>query len=141
MAALVVVLAAACGGGDKSTASVAAETRKLPACAGVRKPIMRPEELPKGLPLPPGTILTSAQTPFPGQLVLRGVIPAELGDAASFFRDELPGAGYEVGRGDSERGEVEALFTGEGLRGGWRVNAIARCPEAVGLVLVIVQQA
>jgi hypothetical protein len=112
----------------------------LPACAGTGRAIERPGELPDDLPLPPGTVLRSEQRPFPGQLIVRGVVPAGIDAAASFFEDELPDAGYELGRGDAEPGEREALFSGDGVRGGWRVNGIPECEEAVSLTLVVIRQ-
>jgi hypothetical protein len=70
--------------------------------------------------------------------VLSGIVPGDLADAKSFFGDRLGDAGYNEGQGESEPGEVEALFTGKGLRGGWRANAIPQCEGAVRLTLVFV---
>jgi hypothetical protein len=97
-------------------------------------------ELSADFPLPRGTAITSTATPYPGQLLVGAVIPAELADAAGFFGDELPAAGYEVGRGDAEQGESEAPFTGHGVRGKWKVNSMADCPGAVRLTLVLIEQ-
>jgi hypothetical protein len=111
----------------------------MPACARAGTGIDA-REVPAGFPLPPGTVVTQEQQPFEGQVVVRGFVPGELGAAADFFRGELPDAGYELGRGDAEPGEAESLFTGEGVRGGWRVNAIPNCAGAVRLLLVFVRQ-
>jgi hypothetical protein len=112
----------------------------MPACAKPEPKIEAPSDLPDDLPVPPGTVFTNAQRPFEGQLVLRGVVPGKLNSAANFFRDSLPDAGYELGVGDAEPGEAESLFTGAGVRGGWRVNAIPDCDGAVRLLLVLVRQ-
>jgi len=128
-------LAVGCGGAREESGPAP----DPPACAGAGTAIERPRGLPEDLPLPPGTVLRSQQRPFPGQLVVRGVVPASIEDAASFFVDELENAGYALGRGDAEPGEREALFTGHGFRGGWRVNAIPNC-EAVNLTLVVIRQ-
>jgi hypothetical protein len=136
MAGLLVPLA--CGGGDGLTNP--GQTPSVPSCANLGETVTRPDELPAGFPLPPGTAITSSATPYPGQLLIGGVIPAELGDAAGFFGSELPAAGYEVGRGDAEQGESEAPFTGNGVRGKWKVNSIADCPSAVRLTLVLIEQ-
>jgi hypothetical protein len=90
--------------------------------------------------LPPGTVITSSARPYPGQLVVAGVVPADLDGAADFFGDELPAHGFELGFGDSEQGEAEAPFTGHGVRGKWKVNDIADCPQAVTLTLVVIEQ-
>jgi hypothetical protein len=124
-----------CGGdGDpKRTAG------PLPPCAGVKKEIPRPPLLPDDFPLPPGTKLTHSRTPFEGQGVIEGAVPGGLEDSAAFFDDELEDAGYAAGRRDAEPGEVESLFTGKDLRGGWRVNTIPDCEGASKLTLVLIR--
>lgn len=140
VAAAVLALAGCGGNGDGRESAATGPTPPLPACAKAGRAIERPADLPGDLPLPPGTRLTAQQKPYAGQLIVRGFVPSELGQAASFFKNELQDAGFELGRGDSERGEEEALFTGDGLRGGWRVNSIPKCSGAVSLVLVLVKQ-
>jgi hypothetical protein len=85
-------------------------------------------------------VVTASSEPHSGQLVVGGLIPADLQDAASFFNDSLPAGGYRQGLGDSESNEAEAPFTGNGFRGKWKVNAIAGCPAAVVLTLVLIRQ-
>ena len=99
-----------------------------------------PAAFPSDFPLPPGTVITSAESPYESQLVLVGLIPADLQEAAAYFSDALPDRGYQVGIGDAEGVESEAPFTGNGFRGKWRVNGIADCP-AVRLTLVLIEQA
>jgi hypothetical protein len=129
-------LVAGCGGGDGDAERPAGP---LPACAGAKEEIPRPALLPEDFPLPPGTKLTTSRTPFEGQGVIEGAVPGGLDDAAAFFADELEDAGYAAGRRDSEPGEVESLFTGKSLRGGWRVNEIPDCKGASKLTLVLVR--
>lgn len=145
--ALVLLLAAfalsggACGGsGDGAGAGGLDDTpRTLPACANAGAGVSPPESFPTDFPLPSGTVLSSAESPFEGQLVLVGAIPGDLQDAAAFFNDALPGRGYQVGIGDAEGTESEAPFTGNGFRGKWRVNGIPDC-AAVKLTLVLIEQ-
>jgi hypothetical protein len=125
---------AGCGGGDGDASRTAGP---LPPCAGVEREIPRPVLLPDDFPLPPGTKLTASRTPFEGQGVIEGAVPGGLEDSAAFFGDELEDAGYAVGRGESEPGEMESLFTGKQLRGGWRVNEIPDCEGASKLTLVL----
>ncbi len=126
---------AGCGGGGESRRPAG----PLPPCAGAKKAIARPALLPQDFPLPPGTRLTASRTPFEGQGVIEGAVPGGLDDVADFFGDELEDAGYAAGRRDSEPGEVESLFTGEALRGGWRVNEIPNCDGASKLTLVLIR--
>jgi hypothetical protein len=125
---------AGCGGGDGGE-----RPTSLPACAVGEPAIARPAILPDGFPLPPGTKLTSSREPFEDQAIIEGAVPGGLDDAADFFGDELEDAGYEAGRRDREPGEVETLFTGTNLRGGWRVNEIPNCHGASKLTLVLVR--
>jgi hypothetical protein len=134
VAGLVVPLG--CGGGNGSSAG---DPALVPACAKTGERVTRPDELPSGFPLPPGTVITSSATPYPGQLLIGGVIPVDIQKAAEFFVDELPRAGYEPGPGDSEQGEAEAPFTGQGVRGKWKVNGILNCSNAVILTLVVIE--
>ena len=125
---------AGCGGGDASRTA-----GPLPRCAGVEREIPRPVLLPDDFPLPPGTKLTASKTPFEGQGVIEGAVPGGLEDVAAFFGEELEDAGYAAGRreSESEPAEVESLFTGENIRGGWRVNEIPDCDGASKLTLVL----
>jgi hypothetical protein len=129
---LCLLLLAGCGGGDASRTA-----GPLPTCAAVGREISRPSTLPDDFPLPPGTKLTASRTPFEGQAVIEGAVPGGLEDVAAFFGDELEDAGYAAGRGESEAGEMEALFTGREVRGGWRVNDIPGCKGASKLTLVL----
>ena len=128
-------LPVACGGsdGDGDTAAV------LPSCAKPTTTIPRPKALPQSLPVPPGTVFTQVEMPFPGQSVVSGLSPGDLDGTRSFYGDRLEDAGYRQGDGESEPGETEALFTGPGVRGGWRANTMPGCDGAVRLTLVIVR--
>jgi hypothetical protein len=130
-----------CGGGDSDESSISGgPAPAVPACAQAGSTIPRPSDLPADFPLPPGTVITSSQNPHSGQLLIGGIIPADLRGAAVFFSDELPARGYELGLGDAEQGEAEAPFSGHGFRGKWKVNGILNCPNAVSLTLVLIDQ-
>ena len=123
-----------CMGSDEGDAPA-----PLPACAEPEKSIPRPKALPENLPVPAGTVFTKVEAPFEGQSVVSAVSPGDLDGTRSFYEDRLDEAGYNQGRGESEPGETESLFTGHGVRGGWRANAIAGCDGAVRLTLVVVR--
>jgi hypothetical protein len=139
--ALVSLLSACGGGGNDGAVSPTTEPAPaLPSCAGDTSSGSQAPELPIAFPLPPGTAIVSSASPFPSQIVVLGLVPADLQEAASFFNDTLPDHGYEVGIGDAEGSESEAPFTGNGYRGRWRVNEIPDC-AAVRLTLVLIEQA
>lgn len=135
--ALIALLAllAGCGGSDEDTGEASA---RMPACAKPRKTIPRPEALPESLPVPPGTLFARVEVPFENQSIASGVSPGSLDSIRSFYGESLDEAGYQEGRGESEPGETEALFSGHGVRGGWRANVIPGCEGAVRLTLVVV---
>ena len=126
---------AGCGGSDSQQGA----PRTLPPCAREAKQIPRPKELPGKFPVPPGTVFAKAENPFPDQHIFTGVSPGSLESTRSFYGAELEESGYKQGAGESEPGEVEALFTGGGVRGGWRANELPECDGAVRLTLVIVR--
>ena len=132
-------LAAGCGGGSGPRVTSAGPPPKLPACAKA-KVVRPPPDFPADFPLPPGTVVTASSQPHDGQLVLAGLVPADLQDAAAFFNESLRASGYRQGLGDSESNEAEAPFTGNGFRGKWKVNSIVGCPAAVSLTLVLIRQ-
>lgn len=124
-------------GSDEGNAPGGAAT--LPSCAKPPKSIPRPQVLPESLPVPAGTVFSKVETPFEGQSVVSGVSPGDLDGTRSFYEDRLDDAGYNQGLGESEPGETEALFTGHGVRGGWRANTVRGCDGAVRLTLVVVR--
>jgi hypothetical protein len=134
--ALGLLVLAGCAGSDDDGESA---SRQLPACAKPAKTIPKPKALPPSLPIPPGSLFTTIEQPFPGQSIATGVSPGSLESTRSFYETALGDAGYQQGRGESEPGETEALFTGGGVRGGWRANAIPECDGAVRLTLVVVK--
>jgi hypothetical protein len=131
---VVVVLMVAC---TTSAQPPPGPSPTIPRCAAGGSVIPPPPELPEDLPLPSGTVFTSMHVDV-GTIVLSGVVPLDLRGAATFFIEELPAAGYELGEGDAEQGEAESVFAGHGYRGRWRVNGILDCPNAVTLTLAIV---
>jgi hypothetical protein len=119
------------GGGSSETAAVTS-----PACAGAGKYVDRPDSVPPNL-LPPGTGLTSRMNLPKERTLVTGVIPLAFRSAVDFFVTKLPAAGYQLGAGDAEQDEAEAVFLGERVRGKWRVNGILNCPDAVTLTLLV----
>jgi hypothetical protein len=96
--------------------------------------------VPVDFPLPPGHAITAVRRPFERETIVVGVMPSDFRGAVTFFERELPARGYALGRGDAERGEAEAPFTGNGYRGRWRVNAIPDCDGALTFTIVLISQ-
>jgi hypothetical protein len=133
---LSLVAMAACGGGDDSGS---ARPGQLPDCAKAKE-IAAPEQFPKDFPLPAGTVITFGGFEEPGTVFIAAVSPGTFGNVRDFFGTELERRGYRIGRGDSEEGEVEAPFTGNGYRGRWLVRKIRDCDEAASVRIILIQQ-
>lgn len=131
----VVAIGIAAGRGGEGGASKMT-TFAGPQCAGVRQSVDRPDSVPADL-LPRGTALTSRMNLPKDRTLVTGVIPLEFRTAVDFYVMKLPAAGYQLGAGDAEQGEAEALFLGESVRGKWKVNAMLNCPDAVTLTLLV----
>jgi hypothetical protein len=136
MAACAVVVIGIAAGRDGGNGSSKATTFAGPQCAGVRQFVDRPGSVPADL-LPPGTALTSLMNLPQDRTLVTGVIPLEFRTAVDFYVSKLPAAGYQLGAGDAEQDEAEALFLGESVRGKWKVNAMLNCPDAVTLTLLV----
>ncbi len=132
--AIAIGIAAGPSGGHGSRAS-AAPLEALP-CAGAGSAVARPAAVPAAV-LPPQTVLTSVARPGPGITLVTGVIPLQFRSAVDFYVTTFRDAGYVNGAGDAEMDEAEALFTGPGVHGKWKVNGILGCPEAVRLSLFV----
>jgi hypothetical protein len=136
--------AAGCGGGAKHAAGTTAPTAStpsansaLPACAHHGAAVARPAGLPRSLPLPKGTVLTGHRRTSSGFLVVEGLEPLSLGDAARFLLHEIPKAGYRVARGESEGDEAETDFFGRGVSGHIKLRALEHCEGATRLLISI----
>jgi hypothetical protein len=134
MAALAVVVIGIAAG--RSRSPDAAAVQPPPACARVTGSVDRPDSVPANL-LPPGTVLNSRMNLPEDSTLVTGVIPLAFRGAVDFFVTKLPAAGYQLGAGDAEQYEAEALFLGERIKGKWKVNGIASCPRAVTLTLLV----
>jgi hypothetical protein len=112
---------AGCGGADEPTTAAG-----LPGCA----PVSRKSTLPPGwtVPLPDGTVVSFVESGAIRQIV--GFAPLSFPDAVRWFREDFTAKGYAPGAGDAEMDEAEADFSGHGVRGRWRVNAITGCAGA-----------
>ena len=134
LAALGVAAIGIAAGRSGGSSQAAAPTP--PVCSGAQDTIDRPEGVPENL-LPPGTAITSRMNLPKDQTLLTGVIPLDFRAAVDFYVTGLPRNGYQLGAGDAEMSEAEALFLGQKVRGKWKVNGIVNCPSAVTLTLLV----
>lgn len=131
-------LTACAGGGSGATPdATVVVVPSLPACVPAAERAELPANLQGVLPLPAGTVITSANLTGQGPLQIAGYVPVELSAASDFFREEMPKAGFTLGEGDAEGDEAEQAFSGHGLEGQWKVHSILDCPDAVSLTIAL----
>lgn len=134
----VVVLGSGCESGKAARPTVQAGSApgSLPACAHAGDAVARPDGFPASLPLPDGTVLTGRETGVK-RAAVSGLVPLSLRDAAAWMTRALPDAGYAAGESDAEQDEAESFFTGHGLTGKWKLNALENCPGAVAIEISV----
>ncbi len=107
----------------------------LPECESPPR-IATPSWFPKDLPLPPNSYTTQA---LPGSFGYQRavlVVPGTAEDFGQFVLREWPRAGWVLGRGDSEPGEVEDQFLKPPAIGAFRVRT-EFCTPGYSLMLLI----
>jgi hypothetical protein len=102
----------------------------LPPCVHAGPPVNIPSEFPKNFPFPPGTLITGNKPAKVGTALI-GFIPMQLDDARRFFIQKLPAAGFQLGRGEVEPGEIEARFAGNAVVGYFKIRSVPDCPGAL----------
>src|SRR5207249_834487 len=94
----------------------------LPACAKAGTSIPLPSAFPANFPLPPGTEITAQEERSGDRIIITTIVPAlDVKGVAEFFERELPKAGFKITEGESEPGEAEANYEGNGVKGRWKV--------------------
>jgi hypothetical protein len=114
-----------------------ANSSSLPPCAFAGAPIAMPSDFPTSFPLPAGTVVNHQEVRSGGRVIIGGVAPLDVQQMAVFLEQELPKAGYESSMGESEPGEAESAFAGNGIRGRWKANNIDGCPNTVTIGVVV----
>jgi hypothetical protein len=130
--AAVLLCAAACGGSAPPPVLVS-PTPAGPSqisCGGSHGPShvgAWPKPVPATLPKPPtGTKPKFIYRSF-RLSVARLTTQLSLRDSVLFVLDQLPKAGFVLGRGDAEPGQADAPFTGGGVYGQIRLNSLSTC--------------
>src|SRR3954470_2294360 len=112
-----------------------AQESGLPGCVHPRRHVALPAALAR-FPLPAGTMLDGRQTKY-GYTIYSGYVPGAINPVRDFLVGRLPAAGFRLGAGDSESAEAEAAYRGHGVRGRWKVRAVAGCPGALTIRIAV----
>ncbi len=133
---------ASCDAGDGGRSPAVSPTggqsplpRGLPQCENPPR-IATPEWFPEDLPLPQGSYTTQALPASFGYQRAVLVVPGTAEDFGRFVLREWPRAGWVLGRGDAEPGEVEDQFLKPPAIGAFRVRT-EFCSPGYSLMLLI----
>lgn len=91
------------------------------------KPTDWPALVPADLPKPPYATIDDAQTAPDGVRIVKFTTRQSLREAVLFVVQELPKAGYVLGRGDAEAVEADAPFVHDNIRGLLRMIMTGEC--------------
>jgi hypothetical protein len=83
--------------------------------------------VPADLPRPPGVRVIDVQNPRDAVQVVRFTTPTSLRQSVLFVVEQLPKAGFVLGRGDAEPSEADAPFVRGDVRGAFRMVATEPC--------------
>ena len=127
---------AGCGNDESESSASGRIVTTLPGCAPAATPVALPDRFPAGFPLPAGSVVREARDD--GKTInVEAVVPGAIRDVADRLLQALPGAGYELGEGDSEEHEAESHFSGNGFDGFFKLNTVGDCDGANTLALVL----
>jgi hypothetical protein len=125
------LLLSGCSGGSSSAdpRPTPPVSTTAPACPQPTdpKPTNWPAIVPDDLPKPPNATIDSADTTPDGVHVVKFTTPQSLREAVLFVVQELPKAGYVLGRGDAEAAEADAPFVHNDTRGLVRMVVTGEC--------------
>src|SRR4051812_31123336 len=127
---------AGCGNDESDSSASGRAVTALSECAPSATAVALPDRFPMGFPLPRGSVVREARDDGKTMNV-EALVPGAIRDVADRLLDELPGAGYELGEGDSEEHEAESHFSGHGLDGFFKLNTVGGCDGANTLAVVL----
>ncbi|MFL5797300.1 MAG: hypothetical protein ACJ77A_05135 [Actinomycetota bacterium] len=126
-------------GGGGVTRPTAAPSGDLPACKFPAR-IATPDWLPTDLPFPAGVYTYQDLSDSDGYHRALMVIPSDLTTWTKFVLEEWPKAGYVLGRGDAEPGEVEDQFLKAPTVGAFKAVSVYCSPGFSRMLLVFAEQ-
>jgi len=131
-AAAALFLLAACsssGGGetDQPTGSAVDVSHALCTKDAAAKKVSPPDGFPTDFPLPPGTIVYSADDRGQDGIVVTGVTATSFQATLKSLQTALPAAGFKPEDGEVEPHDAESDWSSNDYRGRWAIREIAQC--------------
>lgn len=134
--ALSLTMLAACGGDDEN-----ADTGG-PACMKDLDKVSVPDDgsFPKDWPFPPDTVVTDAQEAPGGGLAVTAQVGSEFDEVLPFMQRDLEDAGFVATKGEAERDDAEAVWSGNGYAGTWAIKKSETCKGTTLLQVAAAKQ-
>lgn len=134
MAAALLLLPSACGGGDSDADthgpaadgfSTAADTDTCVKDASAVT--TTPHGYPASFPLPAGTVVFNVEDRGEDGVIATGVTARPFHDVLTAM-NSAEKSGFEITSGETEQGDAEANWVGNGYVGRWAIKKSATCP-------------
>lgn len=131
-AGAVLFMVAACGSSgagttDHPTGNAADVSQALCTEDAAAKKVSPPDGFPTDFPLPPGTIVYSADDRGRDGIVVTGVTAKSFQATLRSLQTALPAAGIKPEEGEVEPHDAESDWSSAGYRGRWAIRAISQC--------------
>jgi hypothetical protein len=127
----VVTLVVGCRSEDKDadadTGSAVNVSSAVCAKDAAAKQVSLPSGFPADFPLPPGTIVYSADNRGQDGIVVTGVTATPFKSVLSALQSGLPAHGYTPKEGETEPHDAESNWTSAGYDGRWAIREIPQC--------------
>jgi hypothetical protein len=132
------LLLAACGGGG----SAGEHARGLPTCLRSLSPSSVPQDgsFPRDWPFPPHTVVTDTQKAPGGGIAVTAQVGAEFEKVLPFMQHDLEDAGFVATKGEAERDDAEAVWSGKGFAGTWAIKSSETCKGTTLLQVAAARQ-
>jgi hypothetical protein len=113
--------------GDPDAGSFSAAADQSTCVADAKAVDSFPHGYPSDFPMPPQTVVFSAQDRGAEGVVVTGVTDLAFKDVLAALNGPAQDAGYKVTSGETEEHDAEADWEGNGYRGRWAIRESAQC--------------
>ena len=113
-----------------------------PACLSSLQPTPVPKDgsFPTDWPFPEGTVVTKTEKAPGGGLAVTAQVGAEFKEVLPFMQHDLEDAGFVATKGEAERDDAEAVWSGHGYGGTWAIKESETCRGTTLLQVAAVKQ-
>ena len=133
--ALSLSVVSACGGGDEDASGGPACMKDL-----TKASVPKDGTFPTDWPFPQGTVVTGTEKAPGGGVAVTAQVGAEFKDVLPFMQHDLEDAGFVATKGEAERDDAEAVWSGNGWTGTWAIKESDSCKGSTLLQVAAVKR-